>query len=147
MPPVVSSPTLQAVRSITLTIVSGACSYVHFSCRDYLKLESVIDLLKEHTAFNATYDSSERESEHASTCQEGTRGGVISNISAWAKRGNDHPICWLEGPAGSGKSTVAHTVVDNMHPSTQKGLDFGRRCSHCIAEVGRQKLMTCSRCQ
>jgi len=34
-----------------------------------------------------------------------------------------------------------------MHPSTRKGLDFGRRCSFCIAEVGRKKLMVCSRCR
>ncbi|KIM78398.1 hypothetical protein PILCRDRAFT_824604 [Piloderma croceum F 1598] len=34
-----------------------------------------------------------------------------------------------------------------MHPSTSKGIDFGRRCSHCIAEVGREKLSACSRCK
>jgi hypothetical protein len=88
---------------LVLTCASG---------RDYLEPESVFDLLKERTAFNATYDSSERESEHASTCQEGTREGVISKISAWVKRKNDRPICWLEGPAGSGKSTVAHTIAE-----------------------------------
>jgi hypothetical protein len=114
MLPIVSSPTLGAIRltTTTQTIVSAACSYARLSCRDYLKPESVFDLLKEHTAFNATYNSSERESENASTCQEGTRESVISNISAWVKRNNDCPICWLEGPAGSGKSTVAHTIAE-----------------------------------
>jgi len=34
-----------------------------------------------------------------------------------------------------------------MHPSTRKGIDFGRRCSFCIAEVGRKNLMVCSRCR
>lgn len=34
-----------------------------------------------------------------------------------------------------------------MHPSTQKGINFGRRCSHCIVKVGRDQLSTCSHCK
>src|SRR5436190_9873198 len=74
---------------------------------------TVFDLLKDHTAFNAAYNSMEREEEHASTCQEGTRKAILGKISAWVdgRDGNDSPICWLQGPAGSGKSTVAHTIA------------------------------------
>lgn len=69
-------------------------------------------MLKEHTAFNARHNSSERESEHASSCQEGTREAVVSRISAWANNPDSRPVCWLEGPAGSGKSTVAQTIAE-----------------------------------
>ena len=42
--------------------------------------------------------------------------------------------------------TFSHPSI-TMHPLTPKGIDFGRRCSHCIVEVGRNKLSTCSRCK
>jgi len=65
-----------------------------------------------YTAFNAAYNSGERESEHASTCLENTRKDVINRISAWMEGNHNRPVCWLEGPAGSGKSTVAHTIAE-----------------------------------
>jgi hypothetical protein len=72
---------------------------------------TVFDILKEHVALNASYNSRERELEHATVCEEGTRRGVLDNISAWSTAPNGHPICWLQGPAGTGKSTVAHTIA------------------------------------
>jgi len=119
----VNSTTLDVIRSTT-TLVSGACSYVCLFRRDRLKPGSIFDVLKEHTAFNAAYNSSERESEHASTCQEGTREDIMSKISAWVKINNDRPICWLEGPAGSGKSTVAHTIAKQCTIEQQLAASF-----------------------
>src|SRR3954451_10975967 len=46
------------------------------------------------------YNSREREDEHASTYQEGTREGALKRISAWAKGNCTPPMCWLHGPAG-----------------------------------------------
>jgi len=81
-------------------------------------------MLKEHTAFNARYNSRERESEHASTCQEGTRKAVISQLSAWAKEPDSRPVCWLEGPAGSGKSTVAQTIAEQCDKDGRLAVSF-----------------------
>jgi hypothetical protein len=72
---------------------------------------SVFDILKEHVALNASYNSWERELEHASVCQEGTCEGILNRISTWYSAPNGHPICWLQGPAGTGTSTVAHTIA------------------------------------
>jgi cytidylate kinase len=37
---------------------------------------------------------------------------VLSKISAWTThREDNYPVCWLYGPAGSGKSTIAHTIA------------------------------------
>jgi hypothetical protein len=72
---------------------------------------SVFDILKGHVAFNASYNSWERELEHATVCQEGTRKGVLERISTWSTAPDGYPICWLQGPAGTGKSTVAHTIA------------------------------------
>jgi hypothetical protein len=67
--------------------------------------------LKEHRAAGAAYDSRDCELEHASLCQEGTREDVLKKISAWSRANTGYPVCWLEGPAGSGKSTIARTIA------------------------------------
>ena len=81
----------------------------------YNGLVSVLDVLKPHSAFNAEYNSQERQdSQHTSICEPGTREHVINEMLAWAGNEDDHtpPICWLYGPAGTGKSSVVHTIAE-----------------------------------
>ncbi|KAF8226432.1 hypothetical protein L208DRAFT_1407070 [Tricholoma matsutake] len=85
---------------------------------------SIFDILKEHTALNAAYNSRERESEHASICQEGTRESVLRTISAWCGGNIGYPVCWLEGPAGSGKSTIAHTIAKQCDDDNRLAFSF-----------------------
>jgi NACHT domain len=74
-------------------------------------LASLFNTLEPYINKNAAYDSREREDEQASICKEHTREKVLIAITAWAERRNGHPVCWLVGPAGSGKSTIAHTIA------------------------------------
>jgi len=46
-----------------------------------------------------------------SRCHRGTREDVIAQIKQWVEEG-DHPICWLNGPAGSGKSAISQTIAE-----------------------------------
>jgi hypothetical protein len=85
---------------------------------------TVSDVLLPHISFDAAHDSSQRESEHASTCQEGTRKDVINRISNWVERNPDYLVCWLEGPAGSGKSTIAHTIAEQCADKSQLAFSF-----------------------
>jgi hypothetical protein len=107
---------------------TNSCEWCWFirwlSLRDPLKSASVFDILEKHTAIHAAYNSRERESEHASTCQEGTRKDVIEKISAWSRTNNDCPVCWLQGPAGSGKSTVAHTIAKQCADDQKLAFSF-----------------------
>jgi len=123
MLPIVSSTTLDAIRSTT-TLVSGSCPYACLSCHDRLNPGTVFDMLKPYTAFNAAYNSGERESEHATTCLEDTRKDVINKISAWVEGNHNRPVCWLEGPAGSGKSTIAHTIAERCANNQQLAFTF-----------------------
>ena len=107
----------------TRTAVSTSL-YRHLPCCNYLKQVTVFDILEKHTAVNAAYNSRERESEHASICQEGTRQDVLSKISAWSREDTDSPVCWLEGPAGSGKSTIAHTIAKQCDDENQLAFSF-----------------------
>jgi len=123
----VNSTLSVVIRSATtgiLAVVSGSRSHLWLYQHDNLKSGSVFDILKEHNADNAAYNSRERELEHAFTCQEGTRRDVIAKISAWSKVENGPPICWLRGPAGSGKSTVAHTIAAQCDHNQRLAFSF-----------------------
>ena len=71
------------------------------------------------------FNSSEREYEQASACQDGTRTQILERISRWAtaETGNQ-PICWLEGPAGSGKSTIAQTIAQQYSDQGRLAFSF-----------------------
>jgi NACHT domain len=74
---------------------------------------SVLDWLKPHAAFNAEYNSRERrDDQHASICKPGTRERVITHVLEWAVDTNARPICWIYGPAGTGKSSVATSIAE-----------------------------------
>jgi len=75
-------------------------------------------------AVNAAYNSSERESEHASICEENTRKDVLKRISTWSSENTGYPVCWLEGPAGSGKSTIARTIAKECDDNNRLAFSF-----------------------
>ena len=52
-------------------------------------------------------------------CVKGTHETVLRDINAWAKDFNKPPIYLLEGLAGTGKSTIARTIVENMKEAGQ----------------------------
>jgi uridine kinase len=84
----------------------------------------VLDILEPRIAIHAVYNSAERESEHASTCQEGTRKEVLSKLVAWSTADDGHPVCWLEGPAGSGKSTILHSIAEQCDDESRLAFSF-----------------------
>lgn len=54
--------------------------------------------------------NSHRE-EYNARCLANTRVGLLDRIKGWADDGNSKPIFWLNGMAGTGKSTIARTVA------------------------------------
>lgn len=49
---------------------------------------------------------------HVARCLQGTREGVIAEIVRHIEENDDHPICWLKGPAGYGKSAISQEVAE-----------------------------------
>ena len=46
------------------------------------------------------------------TCLEGTRNGILNEIIAWINNTEDNTrVFWLHGNAGTGKSSIAHTIA------------------------------------
>ncbi|KAJ7593648.1 hypothetical protein C8J56DRAFT_418699 [Mycena floridula] len=71
---------------------------------------TVTKRLKDLARHDTAYNSHERECEEASVCAPETRKEVLKQLDQWAQ-GHGEPVCWLSGPAGAGKSTIAHTVA------------------------------------
>jgi len=57
-------------------------------------------------------------------CLKGTRGAVLDGIELWAKDPNKHPVYWLNGLAGTGKSTIARTIAERLFANDQLGASF-----------------------
>ncbi|KAG8931845.1 hypothetical protein FRC01_000717 [Tulasnella sp. 417] len=69
----------------------------------------------------AHYDSQSREGAHG--CFQGTRKKVLREIYDWvnSKGPESPPILWLCGLAGIGKSTIAHTVAEEIDADGRLG--------------------------
>jgi hypothetical protein len=49
---------------------------------------------------------------------------VLNEIESWAKDPNQSPVFWLNGLAGTGKSTIAQTVSERIFADGQLGASF-----------------------
>ncbi|KAG8946436.1 hypothetical protein FRC04_011882 [Tulasnella sp. 424] len=75
----------------------------------------------------------------ANPCFQGTRNGILKEISAWIDDPSTRPIFWLSGMAGIGKSTIAHTIAEQEEKKHRLGASFffsrdeaGRRNPHLV---------------
>ncbi|KAF2228196.1 hypothetical protein BDZ85DRAFT_13058 [Elsinoe ampelina] len=57
-------------------------------------------------------------------CLEETRVDLLQNIYNWANNDEDKPIFWLNGIAGTGKSTIARTVALRWSKQERLGASF-----------------------
>jgi len=73
-------------------------------------------------AKGASFDS--HTEEHNARCLSNTRVELLSQITEWAKDRNGKPIFWLNGMAGTGKSTIARTVTQLLADNGQLGASF-----------------------
>jgi NACHT domain len=83
---------------------------------------SKIDVVKLPIAAGASFDS--HKDEHNATCLQNTRVELLSQIMEWAKDGNGKPVFWLNGMAGTGKSTIARTVAQSFAEKRRLGASF-----------------------
>ncbi|RDW57811.1 hypothetical protein BP5796_12612 [Coleophoma crateriformis] len=67
----------------------------------------VLDKLR--SADGAAYDS--HDEEHNARCYQGTRVELLRHIDAWASDTGSECIFWLNGMAGTGKSTISRSVA------------------------------------
>ncbi|KIX03045.1 uncharacterized protein Z518_06595 [Rhinocladiella mackenziei CBS 650.93] len=73
-------------------------------------------------ASEATFNSYEKR--HHSFCLPDTRVAVLDEIYAWADGDSEQRIFWLNGMAGTGKSTIARTVARKCYEVKRLGGSF-----------------------
>ena len=57
-------------------------------------------------------------------CLRGTRETVLNEIESWTKDFDASPVFWLNGLAGTGKSTIAQSVVERVFADGLLGASF-----------------------
>ncbi|KAF9645175.1 hypothetical protein BDM02DRAFT_3263101, partial [Thelephora ganbajun] len=57
-------------------------------------------------------------------CLRGTRETVLNGIESWARDFEKSPVLWLNGLAGTGKSTIAQTVSERVFAEGLLGASF-----------------------
>ena len=65
-------------------------------------------------------------------CLKGTRKGVLDEIESWSNDSNMSPVYWLNGLAGTGKSTIAQTIAERVFADGRLGASFF--CSRDFAD-------------
>lgn len=73
-------------------------------------------------AQGASFDS--RAEEGNETCLPNTRVELLEKLSAWIAEPSSKPIFWLNGMAGTGKSTIARTLAEAQARSKGLGATF-----------------------
>jgi hypothetical protein len=57
-------------------------------------------------------------------CLKNTREAVLTTIELWARDFDKSSVYWLNGLAGTGKSTIAKTIADRLFADDQLGASF-----------------------
>ena len=57
-------------------------------------------------------------------CLKGTRESVLNEIERWAEDLDTSPVFWLNGLAGTGKSTIAQTIAERIFADGHLGASF-----------------------
>ncbi|KAJ5729015.1 uncharacterized protein N7483_003523 [Penicillium malachiteum] len=71
---------------------------------------------------SAAFDSFENQ--HEDTCLPGTRTDILRRIEEWAFSSEEKCIFWLNGMAGTGKSTISRTVASSFNSRNALGASF-----------------------
>ncbi|OCK72991.1 HET-domain-containing protein, partial [Lepidopterella palustris CBS 459.81] len=73
-------------------------------------------------AVDAPFNSYQRQ--HEPACLDNTRVGILHEIQTWADGQDNRCIFWLNGLAGTGKSTIARTVARRYFKTKRLGASF-----------------------
>jgi hypothetical protein len=78
--------------------------------------------IKLPVAKGASFDSYAEE--HNARCLPNTRVELLGQITEWGKDRNNKRIFWLNGMAGTGKSTISRTIAQTFAAQCQLGASF-----------------------
>lgn len=94
--------------------------FLHRSLLLNIERRSILDRIP--YAQDAAYDS--RVEDRNPTCHPQTRFGILSDIRKWIDDPHAKSIFWLNGMAGTGKSTISRTVARSLAQTSSLAASF-----------------------
>ncbi|CAE6410247.1 unnamed protein product [Rhizoctonia solani] len=88
-------------------------------------------------SMSAIYNSAESDDVKRGNCAPGTREPQINLLLEWALHGGAGRICWINGMAGTGKTTIAFSASSRLDAMCKLGASFF--CSRTIPECRQAK--------
>ncbi|KAG8759099.1 hypothetical protein FRC11_002526 [Ceratobasidium sp. 423] len=89
-------------------------------------------------AHDALFDSSYADKIERGPCLENTRATVLDGIRGWIHNPNETKVYWINGMAGTGKTTIAYSICEELARSKQLGASyFVSRTSSACQDVSR----------
>ncbi|CAE6368766.1 unnamed protein product, partial [Rhizoctonia solani] len=86
------------------------------------RMFSLIDRLP--SVLSARYNSSEGEALKRGECTAGTRVREIAKLLGWVRNKAEGSVYWLNGMAGTGKTTIAYSVCAGLDSAHMLGASF-----------------------
>ncbi|KAL5639755.1 hypothetical protein ACGC1H_006362 [Rhizoctonia solani] len=83
-------------------------------------------------SLSARYDSSEAAALHRGACTAGTRTSELRKMLYWVYDPETNSTYWLSGMAGTGKTTIIHSLCEQLDNEGLLGTSFF--CSRSISE-------------
>ncbi|QRW23157.1 peptidase C14 [Rhizoctonia solani] len=96
-------------------------------------------LAKMSPTMPAIYNSAESQDLKRGSCAPGTRQVQIELLLQWAHRPEIGRTCWMNGMAGTGKTTIAYTICERLDATCELGASFF--CSRSIPECRQVKFI------
>ncbi|CAE6418760.1 unnamed protein product, partial [Rhizoctonia solani] len=72
----------------------------------------------------AYYDSAEANIVQRRECATNTREQVLLDLQAWKDNQDGEKVCWINGMAGTGKTTIVNTLCSTLDNSHELGASF-----------------------
>jgi 2-phosphoglycerate kinase len=110
------------VLSITTEHLEVSCLYETTQSSD-CNLAQDTRLKYLSAARQARYDSAHTEVRRCK-CTAGTRESILGTLWNWKKNPDSPKIYWMNGMAGTGKTTIAYTLSENLNAAHQLGASF-----------------------
>ena len=84
-------------------------------------------------AKNASYDTRQvPDNDEPQGCMAGTRKEILDELEEWAIEDAAPKVCWLNGMAGTGKTSIAHTLSERLDEKQMLGASFF--CSRSVSQ-------------
>ncbi|KDN33509.1 hypothetical protein RSAG8_13402, partial [Rhizoctonia solani AG-8 WAC10335] len=96
-------------------------------------------LLQLSPTMSGAYNSWASDRTKRRRCAEGTREAELERLKGWVRNPSAEPIYWINGMAGTGKTTIAYTLCDDLDKTDELAASFF--CTRLLPECRAIRLI------